>query len=362
MKTNTLTALIVEDDRSWQEILTEILVDLGFQVDVCDDFQSAVSKLHSTTYRLGIIDLSLVGEDHKNQDGLKVLQAIKHLAPNCVSILLTGYASVELAIDVIQEYGAFTCLRKETFRRVDFRETVRQALATPQNITKEVEQKDENRAQPTTNDTRGISSRPPLGLALIVEDDAGWRSLLSELLTESGFSVQTCTSYGEAQGLLQREHFQLAIVDLSLANTLKPMHNQDGYHLLTKISDANIPTVIVSGSASLDLIDRAYSEHNVFACLEKQSFERGIFLETLRKIIAQKDIDKKLTDRELEVLSLVAQGHGNKEIATRLFISTNTVKRHLKSIFAKLDVNTRAAASAYAMRIGLTAEIHEKDY
>lgn len=356
MKNNLITALIVEDDRSWQEILTEILTDYGLQVDVCDNLQSAVSKLHSTSYRLAIVDLSLAGYDHKNQDGLRVLGNIRQFAPNCVSILLTGYASVELAVDVIQDYGAFTCLRKETFRRVDFREVIRQALATPQRMKNEVATINENRAQSTTHVINEIPLKQSFGSTLVVEDDAGWRNLLSELLTESGFKVLTCTSYGEAQGLLKRENFQLAIVDLSLANSIKPVHNQDGYHLLTKINEADIPIIIVSGSASLDLIDLIYSEHNVFACLEKQSFERSIFKETLHKIIEKSAIDKSLTQRESEVLALVAQGYGNKEIATRLFISTNTVKRHLKSIFAKLDVNTRAAASAYAMRIGLAAE------
>lgn len=359
MKNNSLAALIVEDDRSWQEILTEIITDCGLQVDVCDDLQSAVAKLHTTSYRLGIVDLSLAGDDHKNQDGLKVLEAIKQFAPNCVSILLTGYASVELAVNVIQDYGAFTCLRKETFRRVDFRDVIRQALASPQRVKDEIATTNENRTQITKFETNETFPKQPFGLTLVVEDDAGWRSLLSELLTESGFKVQTCTSYGEAQGLLKREHFQLAIVDLSLANSLKPAHNQDGYRLLAKFREADIPTIIVSGSASLELLDRAYSEHNVFACLEKQSFERSTFLETLHKIIAQKAIDKNLTDRELEVLALVAQGYGNKEIATRLFISTNTVKRHLKSIFSKLDVNTRAAASAYAIRIGLADRMQE---
>ena len=54
-----------------------------------------------------------------------------------------------------------------------------------------------------------------------------------------------------------------------------------------------------------------------------------------------------LTEREIEVLTLVAQGLTNKEIASALFISVNTVKRHLKPIFEKLEVNSRAAASAY---------------
>ena len=357
MKNNSITALIVEDDHSWQEILTEILTDYGLQVDVCGDLQDAAAKLHATSYRLAVVDLSLAGEDHTNQDGLEVLNTIKKSTPNCVSILLTGYASVELAVDVIQDYGAFTCLRKEAFRRVDFREVIRQALAAPQGIKDKSAVKDDNRAQSTTNGLGENSPTQPFGLTLVVEDDAGWRSLLSELLIESGFKVQTCTSYGEAQGLLIQEHFQLAIVDLSLANTLRPRHNQDGYHLLAKIREADIPAIIVSGSADLDLIDQVYAEYNVFACLEKQSFDRNIFLEIVRKIIDQKKIDKNLTNRELEVLALVVQGYGNKEIASKLFISTNTVKRHLKSIFAKLGVSTRAAASAYAVRIGLAIEV-----
>ncbi|XRQ15016.1 response regulator [Actinomadura welshii] len=55
-----------------------------------------------------------------------------------------------------------------------------------------------------------------------------------------------------------------------------------------------------------------------------------------------------LTTRELEVLRLVARGTGNREIAAELFISEATVKTHLTHIYAKLDVNDRAAAVATA--------------
>ncbi|HET9662474.1 MAG TPA: LuxR C-terminal-related transcriptional regulator [Thermomicrobiales bacterium] len=55
-----------------------------------------------------------------------------------------------------------------------------------------------------------------------------------------------------------------------------------------------------------------------------------------------------LTQRELEVLRLVAAGRSNREIADALFISVPTVKRHLSNLFGKLDVPSRAAATAYA--------------
>jgi DNA-binding NarL/FixJ family response regulator len=59
-----------------------------------------------------------------------------------------------------------------------------------------------------------------------------------------------------------------------------------------------------------------------------------------------------LTPREVEVLRLVARGQTNRAIAEALDISEKTVARHLSNIFTKLDVSTRAAATAYAFRHG----------
>jgi ATP/maltotriose-dependent transcriptional regulator MalT len=55
-----------------------------------------------------------------------------------------------------------------------------------------------------------------------------------------------------------------------------------------------------------------------------------------------------LTPRELQVLRLVATGKTNKAIATELFLSERTIDRHVSNIFVKLDVPSRAAATAYA--------------
>lgn len=57
----------------------------------------------------------------------------------------------------------------------------------------------------------------------------------------------------------------------------------------------------------------------------------------------------KLTDRELEVLRLMAQGHKNDDIAERLVIATSTVKNHVRRIFRKLGVETRVDAVLYAI-------------
>jgi NarL family two-component system response regulator LiaR len=60
-----------------------------------------------------------------------------------------------------------------------------------------------------------------------------------------------------------------------------------------------------------------------------------------------------LTERETEVLRLLAQGRSNKEIAHLLTIGEKTVKTHVSSILAKLNVSSRTQAALYAVRIGL---------
>jgi DNA-binding NarL/FixJ family response regulator len=60
-----------------------------------------------------------------------------------------------------------------------------------------------------------------------------------------------------------------------------------------------------------------------------------------------------LTGREREILGLLADGMGNKQIAARLGISVNTVKTHLELLFEKLDVSSRAEAVATGVRRGL---------
>ncbi len=60
-----------------------------------------------------------------------------------------------------------------------------------------------------------------------------------------------------------------------------------------------------------------------------------------------------LTAREMQVLRLVAAGKSNRAIAAELAISEHTVARHVQNIFAKLDVASRAAATAFAFEHGL---------
>jgi DNA-binding NarL/FixJ family response regulator len=380
-------ALVVEDDHSWQQILSEILGDAGLDVDVADSLQSAADSLRAAPHRLAVVDLSLGGSDHHNQDGLAVLDAVRRYDPGCAAIMLTGFATVELAVSALTEHGAFTCLRKETFNRAQFRGVVSHALALAPPSTGE--------RAPADAQAQAGESQPaaPGCLALVVEDDAGWRSILSELLADAGYGVHACSSFGEALGRLRREKYTLAVVDLALTSGPSPnsrdhlrsplgrarplelvpqgrgggdrntgqaaaVQTMGGYRLLASTRAAGIPTIVVSGTATPPDIERAYAEHGIFAYLEKQAFDRRAFLSTVAEAQAAGQACSELdclTDREREVLELLARGMTNKEIAEALVITTNTVKRHLKAIFEKLEIHTRAAAAAKAINAGVPA-------
>jgi two-component system NarL family response regulator len=69
-----------------------------------------------------------------------------------------------------------------------------------------------------------------------------------------------------------------------------------------------------------------------------------------RRVAEQHGDAPRLTDRELEVLRLVAKGMSNKEIASELVIAENTVKNHVRNILEKLELRTRMEAAMYAVR------------
>jgi DNA-binding NarL/FixJ family response regulator len=357
MTTQALRALVVEDDHSWQQIISEILSDCGLEVDIATNLNDATLNLKSQPHRVAVVDLSLSPNDHNNYDGLRVLDAVRRLDPNCRAILLTGFATVELAVTALTDYGAFTFLRKESFHRSQFRDIVYRILVSPPipitTVSVSASTASASAAKGQTSPLKNSNEK-----ALVVEDDAGWRSILEELLSDSGFLVRTCASFGDALGYLRKDKFSLAVIDLSLQRVITSLPNGDpnssnleGYQLLATTQAGNIPTIVVSGITEPEEIQRVYSKYSISAYIEKQAFDRAAFrrviAETKQTYQSQSELSA-LTEREREVLDLLAQGLTNKEIAEKLVITTNTVKRHLKAIFEKLNVHTRSAATAKA--------------
>jgi DNA-binding NarL/FixJ family response regulator len=200
-------------------------------------------------------------------------------------------------------------------------------------------------------------------LILVVEDNAQWRDQYVELLPAPDYELRVTTSYAEARGELQRTAFALAIVDLNLASSEARQENRDGYRLLQAAKQKRTPTIVVSGMDDPDEVDRAYEEHGVFAFIEKALFDRRSFQRTVADAVRLGSVPavdfeapgllQDLTDRERDVLLLMAQGYTNRQIGESLLITPNTVKKHVDHILQKLRVNNRAGAVAAALQAGL---------
>jgi LuxR family maltose regulon positive regulatory protein len=67
----------------------------------------------------------------------------------------------------------------------------------------------------------------------------------------------------------------------------------------------------------------------------------------------QTEGDLRLSQREAQILRLLAEGHSNKELARKLFVTENTVETHLRRIYSKLGIRSRIQAVARAMEVGL---------
>jgi DNA-binding NarL/FixJ family response regulator len=84
--------------------------------------------------------------------------------------------------------------------------------------------------------------------------------------------------------------------------------------------------------------------------IEKVAHGEGYVDPALMPAFLSKDREDMLTPREREILQLLADGMSNAEVASRLFISQETVKSHVRHILAKLEADTRTHAVAIALR------------
>lgn len=89
--------------------------------------------------------------------------------------------------------------------------------------------------------------------------------------------------------------------------------------------------------------------------VETRIVEKEVYIQLpVQKEIDRKEIEKLgISNRELDVLHLMASGLSNEEIAGRLFVSLNTVKTHSSNIFSKLDVRRRTQAVEKAKRLNI---------
>jgi DNA-binding NarL/FixJ family response regulator len=205
----------------------------------------------------------------------------------------------------------------------------------------------------------------PAARVLVVDDHAVFRRGLTAVLdAEPGVTV-----VGEAaDGLEAVDRVDLLRPDVVLLDVRMP--RLDGIEACARIKERHPQTRVVMLSVSEDETDlyaaiRAGASGYLLKEISVEEVARAV-----RAVVAGQSLISprmaalarraeesprlanlpRLTDRELEVLSLVAEGLNNGDIAKRLFISQNTVKNHVRNILEKLQLHSRMEAVVYAVR------------
>jgi DNA-binding NarL/FixJ family response regulator len=199
---------------------------------------------------------------------------------------------------------------------------------------------------------------------LVVDDNPKY---LKDALPMYGYDITVAEDGIEALKTLSddKKHFDLVLLDVMMPNmdgwdTLKAIRKNPNtaYLPVIMITAVSEDQKVVSGLkiGADDYIVKPFILPNLLARIEavlrRSKWQAETSKNKEKKINKDVNIDA-LTPKEKEVLSLVAKGASNQEIANKLCVQDVTVKTHLNSIFKKLKVSNRTQAVLLAMEINL---------
>lgn len=202
---------------------------------------------------------------------------------------------------------------------------------------------------------------------LIADDHEMFRQGLRALLEEEGFQFVAEASNGrEAVQLCEQHHPEVAILDISMpllngifaAREIIKSNPRTKIVLLTQhTEDQMVLESLRAGITGYVLKTRAANElvHALRAVCRGEMYLTQSISRTVVQAFLTKDSlpERPLSDRERQVLQLVAEGKTTKEIASMLGVSVNTAETHRTNLMEKLDIHDTAGLVRYAMRNGV---------
>lgn len=196
----------------------------------------------------------------------------------------------------------------------------------------------------------------------IVEDNEVVRDGFA-LLIDSVSEYQVVSTYDNCEDALKNlksDHPNIILMDLELPG----MHGVEGIRQIKK-RNADVSIIVITVHANSELVFEAlcagasgYITKNaghsklLDAIAEVQRGGAPMSSQIARMVVQsfQKNTDSPLTSRETEVLELLAKGKSYTVIADELFVHKETIKSHIKNIYTKLQVNSKADAIEKALR------------
>lgn len=221
----------------------------------------------------------------------------------------------------------------------------------------------------------GAADSIELDPALIVEDDATTQRRLTRLLAGLGddgvHDIGIAGSIAEAKARIAAQVPRLALVDIGLPDG-------SGIELIGWLRSRypDVPTVVISAWGDEDIVLAALQAGAIgYLLKERDDVELELALQSIRRggapidpFVARRILtllpaapapaaaspdEHALSERETEILGLVARGYSNREIADLIALSRFTIEGYTKAIYRKLAVNSRTAAVFEAQSRGL---------
>jgi DNA-binding NarL/FixJ family response regulator len=208
---------------------------------------------------------------------------------------------------------------------------------------------------------------------LLVDDHDLFRSGLVNLLSEHGLHVVGEAENGDVALRLVRELApDVVIMDLNMPGPsgVDVIRQMTSIAPLTRVvvltisaDDSDVINAVMGGACGYLLKDSSVDQ--LIAGIRSAAAGESLIspqiaakmLQMLRaqrsSVDAAETIRAELSEREIEVLKLIASGNDNAEIARALFISPKTVKNHISNILMKLQMENRIQAAVYAVRSGI---------
>jgi DNA-binding NarL/FixJ family response regulator len=215
--------------------------------------------------------------------------------------------------------------------------------------------------------SRPLSSSPSV---LLAHTERLVREAIAGILQQAGFSVRDQTdAIDQLQQKVQQHHPDLLLLDGQLlegqTDAVRALAAAFPNSRIVILSPAQPPLLVstlleagASGCLSLNLSSEELIESLNMIAKGDIIVSRGIVEQLVQGLDQGNDPEElfnSLSERQREVISLVVNGMTNREIASTLIITENTVKVHLRNILGKLDVRNRQQLAAFAAQSGLVS-------
>ena len=190
---------------------------------------------------------------------------------------------------------------------------------------------------------------------LIIEDEMLIARDLNRIVEVSGFQVvKICYNSDKALDALELKNYDIVLLDIHLKGS------KDGIQIAETINKKfKKPFIFITSYADKKTIDRAklthpsgyivkpFNQSEVYSNIEValHNYEKNN-PRPKGTIIINDKLEKKLTDKEILILTDISEGKTNLQMAQKHFISENTVRSHIKNIYAKLGTHNRAETVA----------------